>query len=80
MHAHDCWFSPGTSTLQELREAITAREITTFQGQAYKLQNPNLKTLSGRLYSTAAAFEAQDKGNLQLSLEQLGQFTFHLML
>jgi len=62
----------GDATLQQLRDMIIATEVKTFQGDTYKLQNPNLKTYSQRLYSSAGAFADMDKANLSCSLSSLG--------
>lgn len=62
----------GDTTLETLRTKIVNSEVKTFSGQVYKLQTPNLKTLSTRLYSTAPAFEEMDIPNLSCTLDALG--------
>lgn len=39
----------------------------------YQLKEPNLKTMSSRLYSTAPAFVDMDKANLPQTLDALGK-------
>ena len=62
----------GNTTLGDLRNKIIASEVKTFGGDAYQLKEPNLKTLTSRLYSTAAAFVDVDKETLPQTLDALG--------
>ena len=62
----------GDTTLETVRTEIINSEVKTFSGEIYRLQQPNMKTLSTRLYSTAPAFEEMDRANLSCTLDALG--------
>jgi len=46
--------------------------VLTFSGNRYPLNNISARTLTKRLYSTAAALEPADRPNLDMTLGQLG--------
>merc|ERR1711908_244422 len=62
----------GGMTLGEVQQMLVANRVATFEGDEYSLANPNLKTATTRLYSTAAAFEEMDRPNLSRTLTDLG--------